>query len=228
MLITLFNNYAESKFMGMDKVYFHIAEYYYIPEASWSSKEFIDQLQENLIKSKPTFIGNVAPDIPFRVLPENHFHMAELDTAIKQDPYVGFDLNLHDAESEYTVLLFWESDCGHCKKSTPELYEVFEKYRDRSVSFYAAHVINSVEGKVKWIDFVNEHQLYGWINCWSPHSNQFRIDYNLQSFPQLFLLDAEKKIVAKSLTPEQVDNILGRFLEEQEVTLEAIEKEPLF
>ena len=36
MLITLFNYFAESKFIGMDGVYFHIAEYYYIPDATWS------------------------------------------------------------------------------------------------------------------------------------------------------------------------------------------------
>ena len=45
MLITLFNHFAESKFMGMDVVYFHIAENYYIPDATWSSPEFISKAQ---------------------------------------------------------------------------------------------------------------------------------------------------------------------------------------
>ncbi len=212
MLITLFNNYAESKIMGMDKVYFHLAEKYYIPEATWSSPEFIDKLSENLKKSKPTFIGNIAPDFELRGIPAEHFEMAKMDDDIKSDPYVGYTFSLSQITAEYTLLYFWEADCGHCKKSTPALYEVFKKYRDQGVQVLSIHVINSVEGKIKWVDFVNEHGTIDWINCWSPYSNDFRDQYNLLSFPQLFLLDKDKRIVAKSLSPEQADDILNRFL----------------
>lgn len=215
MLITLFNNFAESKMMGMDKVYFHIAEKYYIPKATWSSKDFIDKLQENLDKSRHTFINNPAPDFQLIGIPKEHIHMAEMDTSIKSDPHVGFRFNLYEIPGEYTLLYFWEADCGHCKKSTPKLYEVFEKYKDQNVSALSVHVINSVEGKVKWMDFLNEYGLYDWINCWSPYDNNFRDLYNLQSFPQLFLLDKNKKIVAKMLSPEQADDILGKFLTEE-------------
>jgi len=214
MLITLFNNYAESKLMGMDKVYFHIAEKYYIPEATWSNAEFIEKLSDNLEKSKPTFIGKIAPDFELKGLPKDHFALAEMDVDIKEDPHIGFNFMLSQIPAEYTLLYFWEADCGHCQKSTPELYEVFRKYEKQDVKVLAVHVINSVEGKVKWIDFVNEHQLLDWTNCWSPYNNDFRKLYNLQSFPQLFLLDKDKKILAKSLTPEQADDILNRFLNE--------------
>ena len=212
MLITLFNHFAESKIMGMDKVYFHIAEKYYIPEATWSSPEFIEKLSDNLEKSKPTLIGNIAPDFELRGLPAEHFEMAKMDTAIKSDPHVGYTFSLSQVPARYTLLYFWEADCGHCKKSTPALYKVFEKYRDQDVQVMAVHVINSVEGKIKWVDFVNEHGTLDWINCWSPYSNDFRKQYNLLSFPQLFLLDRDKKIIAKSLSAEQVDDILNRFL----------------
>jgi thiol-disulfide isomerase/thioredoxin len=212
MLITLFNNYAESKIMGMDKVYFHLAEKYYIPEATWSSPEFIEKLSENLKKSKPTFIGNIAPDFELRGIPADHFELAKLDDDIKGDPYVGYTFKLSEIPAEYTLLYFWEADCGHCKKSTPALYKVFKKYRDQGVQVLSVHVINSVEGKIKWVDFVNEYEILDWINCWSPYSNDFRDQYNLLSFPQLFLLDKDKRIVAKSLSPEQADDILNRFL----------------
>jgi thiol-disulfide isomerase/thioredoxin len=113
------------------------------------------------------------------------------------------------------LLYFWEADCGHCKKSTPKLYEVFEKYKDQGVEVLAVHVINSIEGKEKWIDFINEYELLDWTNCWSPHNNDFRTDYNLLSFPQLFLLDEDKKIIAKGLAPEQVGEILDRLLKKE-------------
>lgn len=212
MLITLFNNFAESKMMGMDKVYFHIAEKYYIPEAVWSSEDFINELKENFEKSRHTFIGNPAPNFVLKQLPTEHFYLAQMDTAIKRDPHIGNDFLLYEVDAEYTLLYYWEADCGHCKKSTPALYEVFEKYRDQGVQVVSVHVINSVEGKEKWIDFVNEYGTYDWINCWSPYNNDFRNLYNLLSFPQLFLLDKDKTIKAKNISAEQADDILDNFL----------------
>jgi len=212
MLITLFNYFAESKYMGMDVVYFHIAEFYYLPDATWSSPDFLAKLEENLEKNKPTLIGQEAPDIMMREIPPEHFAMAMQDTAIKRDPHIGQDFYINSIDAAYTILYFWEADCGHCKKATPELYEVYERLKEKNVEVIAVHVINSIEGKEKWIDFVNEHGMEDWINCWSPYSNEFRTIYNLQSYPQLFIIDRDKKIVAKRITPEQAEEIINNLI----------------
>ena len=215
MLITLFNHFAESKFMGMDVVYFHIAEQYYIPDATWSSPDFISKLQDNLQKNKPTLIGQKAPNLILRQVPPEHFEMAAQDTAIKKDPHIGQDFFIHDKENRFTILYFWEADCGHCKEATPVLQEVYSRLKEKGVEVISCHVINSIEGKEKWVDFINEHHMYDWINCWSPYSNDFRRLYNLQSYPQLFILDQEKKIVAKRITPEQAENIINNLIKNE-------------
>ncbi len=212
MLITLFNHFAESKFMGMDVVYFHIAEYYYIPDATWSGADFIKKLKDNLEKNKPTLIGQTAPNLVMRRIPADHFQMAMQDTAIKKDPHIGEDFFINDIQAEYTIIYFWEADCGHCKKSTPALYEVYSRLKEKNVEIISAHVVNTIEGKELWVDFINEHGLYDWINCWSPYSNDFRQLYNLQSYPQLFIMDRDKKIVAKRVTPEQAEQIINNLI----------------
>ncbi|MEN8158194.1 MAG: thioredoxin-like domain-containing protein [Bacteroidota bacterium] len=209
MLITLFNHFAESKYMGMDVVYFHIAEHYYIPDATWSSPEFISKLQENLDKNRPTLIGRQAPNLVMRRVSSEHFQMAAQDSAIKSDPHIGNDFMIHDIDASFTILYFWEGDCGHCKKSTPALYEVYSRLKEKNVEVISVHAINTIEGKELWVDFVNNHGLYDWVNCWSPYSNDFRSLYNLQSYPQLFILDKDKKIVAKKVTPEQAEQIIN-------------------
>jgi thiol-disulfide isomerase/thioredoxin len=209
MLITLFNHFAESNYMGMDVVYFHIAEYYYIPDATWSSPEFINNLKDNLEKNKPTLIGQTAPNVKLRRVPAEHFQMAARDTLIKKDPHIGEEFFMHDIEAPYIILYFWEADCGHCKKATPALYDVYSRLKDKGVEVISVHAINTIEGKELWVDFVNEHELYDWINCWSPYSNEFRRLYNLQSYPQLFIIDRDKKIVAKRVTPEQAEQIIN-------------------
>jgi len=212
MLITLFNHYAESKYIGMDGVYFHIAEYYYIPDATWSSPEFLAKLKQNLADNNPTLIGQTAPNLILREVPDEHFGMAAMDTTIKKDPHIGQDFYLHDIDATYTILYFWEADCGHCQKATPALHEVYTRIKDKGVEVLSVHVINSIEGKEKWIDFVNENQLFGWKHCWSPYSNEFRKLYNLQSYPQLFVLDRDKIIVAKRVTPEQAEQIINNLI----------------
>ncbi|HDR68633.1 MAG TPA: DUF5106 domain-containing protein, partial [Bacteroidaceae bacterium] len=212
MLITLFNYFAESKYMGMDAVYFHIAEKYYIPEATWSNPEFIARLQKNLEENKPTLVGQTAPNLVMRKIPPEYFQMAALDTAIKNDPHIGENFLIHDVQEKFTILYFWEADCGYCKKATPALYEIYRRLKEKSVEVISVHVVNSIEGKQKWTDIINEHQMYDWINCWSPYSNEFRKLYNLQSFPQLFIFDESKKIIAKKISPEQAEDIINTFI----------------
>ncbi|MBN2697618.1 MAG: DUF5106 domain-containing protein [Bacteroidales bacterium] len=211
MLITLFNHFAESKFMGMDAVYFHIAEKYYIPEATWSNPDFIRQLSQTLAENKPTLVGQTAPNLVMRRIPPEHFQMAVLDTAIKNDPHIGEDFLIHDIRTRFTILYFWEVDCGHCKRYTPALHEAYQRLKDKSVEVLSVHVINSIEGKQKWVDYINENQMFDWINCWSPYSNEYRKIYNLKSFPQLFIFDKNKKIIAKKITPEQAEEIINTF-----------------
>jgi thiol-disulfide isomerase/thioredoxin len=208
MLITLFNYYAKSQIMGMDAVYIHIAEKYYIPEASWSDKDFIEKLKDRVEKSKPTLIGQTAHDIQLVNLPSDHFIAAADDEELKKNPYLGTFFNLYDVKAEYIILFFWEADCGHCKTATPELYKIYEELKDKDVKVVAVNLLGGEEGKVKWINFVNEHGLYDWINCWNPYDFEFKKIYDIVTTPALFILDRDKKIIAKKITPEQAKEII--------------------
>jgi len=65
------------------------------------------------------------------------------------------------------------------------------------------------DGKIKWVDFVNEHGLYDWINAWNPYSYDFKLKYDVTSTPQIYILDENKQIVAKKIGPEQVEEIIS-------------------
>jgi len=85
MLITLFNHFAKSQIMGMDAVYIHIADKYYIPEAEWSDPEFIGKLKERVEKSKPTLIGTKATDIQLVEVHSDHFIQSGEDEDLKKE-----------------------------------------------------------------------------------------------------------------------------------------------
>jgi thiol-disulfide isomerase/thioredoxin len=215
MLITLFNHYAKSQIMGMDKVYIHIAEKYYIPEAEWSDPEFITKLQERVDKSKPTLIGVKATDIQLVQVPAEHFISAANDEELKKNPYVGSFFQLLDIPGKFIILYFWEADCGHCKTATPLLYEVYGRLRDKGVEVVAVSTLGGEEGKVKWTNFINEHGLYDWVNAWNPYDFTYKTIYDIPSTPQLFILDEDRKIIAKRIGPEQAEQIIESLLKNQ-------------
>ena len=216
MLITLFNHFAKSQIMGMDAVYIHIAEHYYIPDAHWSDPEFISKLEERVEKSKPTLIGQTAEDFQMVNVSADHIMAAADNEELKKNPYVGNFFNLFDIKSTFTILYFWEADCGHCKTGTPDLYEAYKRLKDKDVQVVAMHMLGGEEGKVKWIDFVNEHGLYDWINCWNPYDFSYKNVYDVATTPSLYLLDKDKKIIAKKIDAEQVEKIIDSLLAKQQ------------
>ena len=213
MLITLFNHFAKSQIMGMDKVYIHIAEAYYIPEADWSDPEFLAKLKERVEKSKPTLIGTRATDIHLVKVSADHFIHSADNEDLKKNPYVGSLFQLYDIKSKFIILYFWEVDCGHCKKSTPVLYEAYGRLKDKGVEVIAVNTLGGEEGKVKWIDYINENGFYDWINAWNPYDFTFKTIYDISSTPQLFILDENMEILAKRVSPEQAEKIIESILE---------------
>jgi len=210
LLVTLFNYYASSQIMGMDAVFIHLAEKWYLPFATWSDKEFKDKLVKEINKKKPNLLGNKAPDLKLIEVSADHFMAAKSDTALKSNPYVGTPLSIYDIKAKYLVIIFWEADCGHCKKSVPLLHDtIYPPLKNKDVKVLAIHMIASVEGKRKWIDFVNEHQMYDWINAWSPYSYEYKDLYDVYSTPVIYILDENKKILAKRIGPEQITEIIN-------------------
>ena len=212
MLITLFNYFAKSQIMGMDAVYIHIADKYYIPEAEWSDPEFISKLRERVEKSKPTLIGARATDIQLVEVHSDHFIQALEDEDLKKNPYVGKFFQLYDIDARYTILYFWEADCGHCKKATPVLYEAYKRLKTKGIEVIAVNTLSGEEGKVKWIDYINDNGFYDWVNCWNPYDFTYKNIYDIMTTPQLFVLDADKEIVAKRIAPEQAEKIIESLL----------------
>jgi thiol-disulfide isomerase/thioredoxin len=211
MLITLFNYFGKSNYMGMDAVQIHIAEKYYITDSWWSDSKFIADLKERVEKTKPLLIGKIAPDIELMLVPAEHFMKAQNDTTLKKFPHVGTLIRLSQIEAEYLVLVFWEADCGHCKTAIPKLYEIYENsLKSKGIKVLAVSTLFGEEGKVKWTDFINSHHLYSWMNAWNPYSYDFKVQYDVLTTPQ-FILDKNKKIIAKKIAVEQIEDIINAY-----------------
>lgn len=192
-----------------DELFVYLTERHYIPNATWAPEEYITLLEKKKNEKKRILIGKVAPDFEVLEVEQDHFVSALTDTMCKADTLVGNPISVHEIDAEYTILYFWEADCGHCKEATPELYKIYlDKLQHIDLKIISIQTLTGVYGKTKWIDFINKHQIYKWINAWQPNEYNYREVYDLRYSPVLYILDKKKTIIGKNITPKQVEEII--------------------
>jgi len=124
------------------------------------------------------------------------------------DSYKGIFVSLYDIEKDFIILYFWEPDCGHCKEATPKLKSYYEKARNESIEIFA---ICTTSDKPKWAEYIEENKLT-WINGWDPERrSNFGFSYNVQSTPLIYILDKDKKIIAKKLSVDDIPSFIDSY-----------------
>lgn len=190
------NAAVTSEVMGMDKVFVGIAERYFLNgKAPWLDSAAIAKVKEKVMVTKPNLIGNLAPELK---LPDSE----------------GMFYSLRQMNSKYTILLFWEPNCSHCKKTVPQLYkDLYLPLKDKGIDVYAVCTQNKRE---EWLKAINEYQLFEWTNVWDPLlTSNFRSLYDVFSTPVIYILDQKKKIIAKRLDVEIAVKFLNNQLEKK-------------
>ncbi len=196
-LVNLLNHFAKSKVMGMDAVYAHIVLNYYAKgKAPWVDSTQLVRMVDKATRLQFCLIGKTAQNI---YLPDS----------------TGKYYALYDVvdTSRYTILYIWDPDCGHCKRETPKLLKLYEKYKDKGISVYAVYGGAETE---KWKKYIRTHKL-PWINVHDPkHESYYRYFYDVVATPTIYLIDNQRKIVAKRLDVEQLDKYIAHLLKQKQ------------
>jgi thiol-disulfide isomerase/thioredoxin len=215
LVVVLYNFFRNSDIMGMDAVQVHIAEEYYLKDAWWEKEKYLNTIKNHIRKLKPLLIGQPAPDVELMVLPREHILTALNDSILKAYPHAGELKKLYAVNAEFLVLFFWNADCNDCREILPSLYTLYKKeLACRNVEVIAVSTAFSDEGKVKWIDQINLHKTYDWINAWNPYDYSFMTVYDIRSTPMIYILNRNKEIIAKRLAPEHITEYLRIYNEQ--------------
>lgn len=211
------STYEQSKIMGMDKVFVRMGERYYCArdaqgnsKAYWMPEDKLDQLCEKVEKNSNLVMGSKPANISLRDTTDQKWR------------------DFYSLDSEYTILYFWDPECGHCKKITPKLQTLYEKkFRDRNIEIFA---VGKAVGEdfEKWKAFVKKHNLE-FINVavtdrlyrdakkdprqfvpqyTTYEALNYQLTYDVFMSPKLFLLDKDKKIIGKGLNISQLEEFL--------------------
>jgi len=199
LLIKFINRYLNQQYMWEDAVFVHLYEKYFANKSyDWLNEQGKKLVQDRAYSLMANILGTPAAEVE---LPDS----------------TGVVRPLYDLKSDYTLVIFWDPTCGHCKETLPRVDSMYRaKWAKQGLGIYS--IAKETEGNRKnWLDFIQQNQLTGWTHVYySKQSEKQRIDagmpgysqlFDIQTFPTLYLLDRDKRIVAKKLTFEQMDEI---------------------
>ncbi len=200
VLLHLTDKYVNPKYMGQDAVFVHLFTKYFIPGDAdgW------------LNEKNKKFIFDRGYSMMMNVIGDKAANLNMVDS-------LGKAKTLYDVASPYTIVCFWDPTCGHCQKEVPQLDSIYNaNWKAKGVKMYG---VMTDGGFDKWKAFISEHNLKNWIHVYQTKelkdnelkSGQpgFRQLYDVYQTPMLYLLDKDKKILAKKLNYEQLNEFLG-------------------
>lgn len=132
----------------------------------------------------------------------------EIATDFKYTTYGGDVGNLYNLKTEYTILNFYDPQCGACRITSYHIQAsriVNKMLENKQINVLAMYLDEDME---LW----KSHQMkipIGWINGRDEkqtiRANQI---YDIRALPSLYLLDKDKKVLLKDVNMECIESYL--------------------
>jgi len=209
MLNWLTDEYINPKYMGQDAVFVHLFNKYHSKGlSSWLNEKQMETITRRAYMQMSNLIGEKAANLEM------------LDTAGRLAP-------LYNVKAPYTVVVFWDPTCGHCKEELPRIDSIYRaSWKASNVKIYA---VLAEDQKPEWLKYINEHHIADWVHVYqtkemgeaitASQKPGYKQLYDVISTPTLYLLDSEKRIIGKKLTWKQLHDLL-------QVKMSAEKKQP--
>ncbi len=125
----------------------------------------------------------------------------------------GKTLTLKESLGKITIIDFWASWCGPCRRENPNVVKLYNDYHAKGLNIVGVSLDKEAD---KWKEAIAKDGL-----VWSHLSNlkfwqdPIAVQYHVQSIPATFLLDAEGRIIARDLRGEELRAKVASLLDKQ-------------
>ena len=199
LLVYFTQKYINPEYMGQDAVFIHIFDKYInagqAPFFTEKYRKFVDDRAYSIMAN---LIGQPAANLEMT------------DTA-------GKTKSLYEIPADFILVCFWDPTCSHCKETIPKVDSIYKaKWKYEGVQIFAVMVDG---GQENWMNFIRGHNMGDWINVYQTTAQHdavvsagrpdYRQLYDVYQTPELYLLDKDKRIIAKKLTYQQVDEVIS-------------------
>ncbi len=186
----LIEKYDNPKLMGFDKVFVHLSDVYFINDTLFDATVSV---RESLIaraeKIKPLLLGKIPPNL------------------IMLNPSGGFS-SLGSITGNYTIIYFYDYDCGVCGKETKTLHSITDTIQF-NIQVFAVCTDTNLS---KWKEYVDVKQP-NWMHVNGTRSitADYHELYDIYGTPVIYLLNEKKEIIAKRISAENIVPFLEHY-----------------
>lgn len=200
LLFKFTNKYINPEFMGQDKVFLHLYQNFFAKGdtvlLNEASKKSITERAYSMMANQ---LGLPAPALDINTIDDKPF-------------------SLYKTAAPYTFIAFWDPTCSHCKVEIPQLDSMYKaSWKALGVQIVGVNI--NYKELPAWKKFIADNQINNWFHVYQTEAalnkeitNQkpttIRQLYDVFKTPTFYLLDANKRIIAKNLTLNQFDNFL--------------------
>jgi peroxiredoxin len=172
---------------ALDELYNEIIDKYVTPEPTLWEASTLQQIKDVQATKIVTAIGQVFPDLQLN------------DTTGKAQ-------NIHAIANDFTILFFYSPTCSHCREQTPKLLN-FYKTQKQNVAVCA---ISLDRNETDWKPFIKRFGTQSFINLRDASGKIEFHKLGVINYPTVFVLDKNKRIVARYVEIEALNEIFSR------------------
>ena len=198
LMVYFVQKYINPEYMGQDAVFVHLFEKYINQgQAEFFTDQYKKIMSDRAYSLMANLIGSPAADLDM------------VDSARKP-------VRLYDVAADFTVICFWDPTCSHCKEVIPKVDSIYQaKWKKEGVKVFGVMVDG---GRENWLKFIKDNNLNDWIHVYQTDTQRdedakanrpnYRQLYDVYQTPILYLLDKDKRIIAKKLNHLQIDEVI--------------------
>jgi thiol-disulfide isomerase/thioredoxin len=206
MVFVLIVKYQTPEYMGLDEVFVRLYDEYFATGQMdfWANEKYKKNLKDHADNLRKSLVGRIAPNM------------------IMQDANLQ-PRSMYDIKTKYTILYFYDPDCGSCKKETPVLVDFYTKNKTKfNIEVYA---VNSDTSMLKMRNYIRDMKMK-WVTVNGPRTylGAYHDSYDANTTPTLNVLDDKKKIIGKKIGAARLEDFLTNYEKMQKAKAEMARK----
>lgn len=184
------SRYERPKIMGNDAVFVHMAGKYFLAKPELWDTTSIKSIKEYHDALKNVLIGST------------------IQNAQLTDTTGTTLVPLHSVKAKYLLVFVYDPDCGHCKETAPKIINLQKKLTGVDFKVYGMSINRD---KKMVMEFIQKQKTQGFINAYDALGiTDFRTKFYTFTTPQMILVDKNKKILARGLEADQIEDLIKK------------------